>query len=345
MFDFLKKALGSLLPQPESEEEAALSEAIEVVVETTNPKIRLLSDYKGQLRRPLKQALGYTDALIGKLPGPVEFNRKAFAMNPLVHAVFGSADSMQKAFSLSRPVEQFFARPENAHVNECFVLLGMDKREQKVLGSAMKGDILRRDIQQVVVSFENHRMVAPARSLEALNQELRKLVLNDFGECALENIERLRSSKNELEEQYRRLQVKLNMLKKRQQGFEALLKASNSAEQQIQLVAAQLTEIGEKFQQTSDRIGTLDDQLGYVARILNQPQEYFQVLPAPLRLNKMGVKIQDGATEQAEDIELAEVRMGKFLDAFAVIVKYPRSEMVPREAYLTKVRAYLDIWS
>lgn len=345
MFNFLKKAFSGLLSQPESEEQAAVSEAIEMVVEATNPKIRLLSNYKTNLRPSVKQALGYANAQLAQIPGPVEFNRKAFAMNPLVHAVFGSADSMQRAFSLNRPLVEFFARPENVNVTECFALLGMEKREKRVLGSEMKGDIMVREVQQVVVSFENHQLLAPSRSEQELRNQLQNRVLDHLGGCALGNIEALRSQKNELEEQYRRLQVKLNMVQKRRQGFEALVKSGNSEEQQVQHLQQQLTETGKEFQETSDRIGTLDDQIAYIGRVLSQPQEYFQVLPASMKLDKMGIRVKDESTEPADKIELAEVQLGKSLHVFGVAVRYPRSEMIPREAYLTEARAYLDFWS
>jgi hypothetical protein len=295
------------------------------------------------LRPAVKQALAYAETMVAKIPGPVDFNQQAFAMNPVVHALFGSAQSMQKAFSLSRPLDDFFQRPENVNVTECCVLLGMSKHEKSVLGSKLRGDVMQKDVQQTVVSFEEHRMVVPSASEEALRKAIVQLFFEDMLATTLEYLENLRASKNELEEQYRRLEVRLRILNARDQGIDAVVKPTGTDAKQAERIRQQMAELEDQFNDASSRLGTLEDQVTLIGRTLSQPQEHMLINPVSFRLDSMGVKVEKNSKERAYDIQLAEVAVGRHLGAVGILARYPRSEMMPREQYLAKAKAYLGL--
>lgn len=343
MFTFLKGIFRGLISESESDEEAAISAAVESVVDGVDPRIRLLSDYRTKLRPGVKTALAYAAASMKQIPGPIEVDQKTFGTNPLVRALFGSAETLQKTFSLSRPLIEFFQRPENVNQTDCYALLGMQRQERNTLGVALQGDIVRKDVRQVTVSFREHRLRVPAGTETDLRRAFQQVAFNTMVQCAAERIEGLRSAKNELEEQQRRLRVQLKLLRTKSESFESLVKPQDTEEKKRQDTARRLAEIEQKYHDTLEQLGTLDDQIILINRVLSRPEEQLRVAPLVLRLDKMGIKVDPKTNQRADEITLAEVEIGKHFRATGVFVKYPRSEMLPPAYYHAKGLAYLDL--
>ena len=108
----------------------------------------------------MTHALEYANSIVEKVPGPIQVNGAAFGLDPRVHAFFASVDQLQRILSLSRDARKFFAAPENEDRANCFGLLVMDKRERNVLGAEVQGDMIQREVPQVMVSFTEHRILA-----------------------------------------------------------------------------------------------------------------------------------------------------------------------------------------
>ena len=61
----------------------------------------------------------------------------------------------------------------------------------------------------------------------------------------------------------------------------------------------------------------------------------------PLRVNRMGVKVDPGAASRADELELAELCLGEGLRATIALVRIPRSEMPPRQDWLAQAERAL----
>ena len=67
-------------------DEQDIERAIGIIVDETDPRLRLVRGYRKKLRKPVIRSLVYVDKLVTRIPGPFEISRKAFGSNPQVNA-------------------------------------------------------------------------------------------------------------------------------------------------------------------------------------------------------------------------------------------------------------------
>jgi len=149
--------LGNLLgsrPPPEK----ALREAIEHAVDAVDPRLKVVSDYESRLAPAVAHALRYCEAVAAAIPGPVEVGARAFAADPLVHALFATPGDISDMLGKSREVREFFADPVNAGRDEFFGLLGMRQRYKAVAGVALNGDVVQHGVPQRLLYFADHTL-------------------------------------------------------------------------------------------------------------------------------------------------------------------------------------------
>mgnify|MGYP001339415159 FL=1 len=149
--------LGNLLgsrPPPEK----ALREAIERAVDAVDPRLKVVSDYESRLGPAVAHALRHCAAVAASIPGPVEVGARAFAADPLVHALFATPGDISDMLGKSREVREFFADPVNAGRDEFFGLLGMRQRYKAVAGVALNGDVVQHGVPQRLLYFADHTL-------------------------------------------------------------------------------------------------------------------------------------------------------------------------------------------
>lgn len=149
----LGKLLGSR-PPPEK----ALREAIERAVDAVDPRLKVVSDYESRLGPAVAHALRHCAAVAASIPGPVEVGARAFAADPLVHALFATPGDISDMLGKSREVREFFADPVNAGRDEFFGLLGMRQRYKAVAGVALNGDVVQHGVPQRLLYFADHTL-------------------------------------------------------------------------------------------------------------------------------------------------------------------------------------------
>jgi hypothetical protein len=96
--------------QAERQAEAVISTAIDRVVERADPRIRLVAHYQRKLRPAVKRSLQYIDGLVANIPGPIEVNSKTWSSDPSVNAFFATVGDMQRFFSRSAELREFFEK-------------------------------------------------------------------------------------------------------------------------------------------------------------------------------------------------------------------------------------------
>ena len=60
-----------------------------------------------------------------------------------------------------------------------------------------------------------------------------------------------------------------------------------------------------------------------------------------LRLDRMGIKVDDGTDERHNALTLAELKLGEKLRAVVAFVRCPRSELPPKEDLIANAERYL----
>ena len=302
--------------------------AVEQAVDGTDPRLRVVRGYQGKLLGAVSHAWQYADSLASRVPGPIEMRRRAFSADPRVGAFFASADSLQHICSGDREMREFFKRDDNFDVDEVYALLIMQWEEKTAFGMEMKGDIIRRDVRQVIVNFFGHHLEAPGASEAETRARIRDLAFKDLVAGALENIVSRKAWREELKEQKMSLQAKLRMLRAGNDLLSSVIQPVEAGnEGDIRTTRQEIARVDEGLRKAVADLETLDDYLVHVRDALDQPESRLRLKEFSLMLDPMNIKLGDDAKGQGQKIDLMEAQSGE-QRGVVVIVKYPRAEML-----------------
>ena len=188
--------LGNLLgsrPPPEK----ALREAIERAVDAVDPRLKVVSDYESRLGPAVAHALRHCAAVAASIPGPVEVGARAFAADPLVHALFATPGDISDMLGKSREVREFFADPVNAGRDEFFGLLGMRQRYKAVAGVALNGDVVQHGVPQRLLYFADHTLGELGSGHEVTRRRLQDAAFDGLARGFAHCVEELRQEHHE----------------------------------------------------------------------------------------------------------------------------------------------------
>jgi ABC-type transporter Mla subunit MlaD len=284
---------------------AAMRDAIEQVVEASEPRIRLVGDYADKLVDAVETALNYCEKLTKQLPPALTLDARAWATDARVNAFFATVADLRATLSHPPAVRQFFEQP--GRPAECFALMLMVKRETETFGTTLAGDLLVREVRQVQVSFSEHQLHFPAASETQLRRDLRQRMLVFLASRARERIDELRMRRNALEEQRRQLRAQLQALRGQAGGLRPLLSSADADERRLATLEQRLTRTEQDLAEARKPLGTLDNYLEQVRRVIGQPEPYLRLHPLSLRLNRLGVKLDEDSPEPGEIIPLFEL--------------------------------------
>ncbi|MBI5586094.1 MAG: hypothetical protein HY892_19975, partial [Deltaproteobacteria bacterium] len=144
----LKELWGSikaaLFPDEEiRKNDAALTEALERLVQEVAPAIRHVRGYRKRLREPVRQAEKYIADLVEVIPGPRPLSVEPGGPDSLEKLLFVSPDQLGKLFRDSVDLEAFFQRETS---NQTVALLTATCSEKTIYASLRQGEIIRRDV-------------------------------------------------------------------------------------------------------------------------------------------------------------------------------------------------------
>jgi hypothetical protein len=166
-----------LKPRPALD--AATRALVERAVDGVDPLIRQAGDYARRLVPAVRCAIDYCDDIARRIPGPVEVSRAAFAADPLVHALFGSADDIELMFARSQCVREH-VMAMTAASGKCCALLGMRHREKAGYGVELAGGVVRSDVPQKTLYFTDHTLAEPSPDPDAARLRMRRLLFDSL---------------------------------------------------------------------------------------------------------------------------------------------------------------------
>lgn len=299
--------------------EEGLLKAVATAADLLDPKIRWVSGYRKKLKPAVARTLEYADELIAKIPGPIIAHPDRWDHDPLLRAIFSSPEELKAAFGVLSKAGEFL--PPSAGAPLC-ALLTMTRQEQPVFGVQAEGEIVKRDVPRTAVNFVELRLLAPSTVEAETREQLRRQALAILCSQAMAQILALRSSARELGEQREILQIKLKIHRSGRQSVAALMCGSDACDAQATRAQTTIEELERKIAETRAELGSPEDCLARVARILSRPEEHLWVEPLRLRLNSLGFKVPAGSSEPAAEIELCEIRVREGMRRAAVFVRY-----------------------
>jgi len=321
-----KWVLSRLLPDQETRKaEAALTETIERLVQEVSPAIRNIRGYRKRLRAPVEGAQKYTEGLVAASPGPRPLSADREAPDSLTALLFVDADQVRGLLHDNAELASFF---RNQTTEQAVALLTATYNEKTIFTSVLQGEIIRREVPQPAVDFTDHRIVAPAAT-ETLNRRaLNEGGLRLLGLRALEHLTNLKSQKEDLAEEKRMVGTKLKILQAHDHSLEGLLESDRDSAATAARVREMLEEIGQELDTVTAVLGTPEDALNHLLSFLNNPEYVLTIQPLSLRLNWMGVKVDENAEDPGTEIALAELEIKDRRKRVALLVTIEREEIM-----------------
>jgi len=320
--------------RPEDEEEVIESscngtpaQAVEHVVDRTYSRLRFLSGYSRRLKAPVATALHYIDALVEGVPEAVLCSRAAFSENPQVNAFFADPNHLQAVFSRSKEVHDLLeANPE---AEECWALLCMKMEEHRQLGVSLIGDAVRKDVMQTTVNFSDHQILSPATSEAEARCSLKSCI---FDRLLTYIHKRARDEKirvTELENRRNFLVTRLNR------------PASEDGGESRRELQREVDEIGETLAREIPRLASLEFHLDLVTDVLEHPAQYVSGHLNAIHLSRMGIKLDGNRTADGNEVPLFEIRVAGQGTRIGALVRFPRTELLPRQDLVRKADRFL----
>ena len=228
--------------------EELVQEAIDRAVDGTDPRLRVLAGYRKRLREPVIRAVDHVVRLVNELPPPIAVNAASYREQACLRAMFASPERMLEVLARDQGLEN--ARREGLCAEQpVTAMLSMRMSEKHTLGIDIEDEVLKRDVQQTVVSFDAHRLVDPCAEEALTRRALRRRAFDHILAQALDDMALRRSSRKELAGQRELLQRKRVALKRSGWSFDgarapAAAPDEAALERELADIEAQLEALG-----------------------------------------------------------------------------------------------------
>ena len=305
---------------------AEIAGAVENVVDGTDTRIRLVPGYRKKLQSVVLDSLEYTDELVNHIPAAIEVSSRTFTSDPYVNAFFTNVPDLQSVFSHSSEIREYMDGVYGDDA-QCCALLCMRRSERTVLGMELSGDMLKRDVRQVAVSFSDHRVYSPAPGEAETREGLKRCLFQGLVNNALDRIMKLRLASHELQSRHQLLHTRLRHYTQKSRRA----KDGESAARLAGEIEATRRELEQIEQQMVNTPALLTPQLSLeqVTGVLGRPEEFVRTRSVRLKLNKMGIRISDDSPQPCNDLNLTEAIVGNEPPRVITLAIFPRKELIP----------------
>ena len=323
-------------------EEAGASEALERIIQLTNPRLQYARRFRPRLVPAVRTAMDYARSMLASVPPAREASTQAWQSDVYMRAFFATADDLVRAFSRSPELRAWF--DANPAAQEVSVVLSMLLVERKMLGVVLVGSELQRDVPQITVSFTDYRARICGPSESELRQDIERRIVDQLALTGMAKAMEDQSRREILEQERALLRARMRMLESQGAGLTALGGQPVDAEK-FDRLHADLAVNEQNLKVLATGSEALDYQLEQIRQVLASPQEHFFLSSKRLRLNSMNIELHDDDPQPAVnlDLQLARVPMP---DAPAemrtfVLTRFPRNALLPRGALLSEAARLL----
>lgn len=284
--DFLKP---TPVPTPQ------VRKALERIGELVDPLLRSASGFERELAPAVEHVLGYCEGLIAGLPGPIDINRQSFSGDPLVHALFATADDIDQMLGHSQAVRDFLEEPQCWESEYFYALFAARRQQKKQLGIVRQGDMIQSEVPQLVIYFCDQTLVEPHCNLEVTLENLRAKGLESLLSTFHDHVESLRSEREGLRADVSMQRAHLTVLRGKSPGPEFQTHTRHLAE-----LDAQLREKAASLMP--------DQLLAALVDYLREPEAWLGLSPVSVTVDRLGI-VSD---QPSDDINLHTLKFSEF---------------------------------
>ena len=294
-----------LAPKP-APDRATLAR-IEHAIATIDPLIRQVTGYAHILAPAVTKAYDYCENLALAIPGPFEISRAAFARDPLVHALFGSADDVTTMLATSQCVRDYVSNEIALPPEHCCALLGMRRRITAGFGTRLSGEVIHRDEPQKTLTFADHTLAEPSADMDNAHRHLAERLFDGLLKGFLAHVDEVREERQELRDA-----AAIERARARAHGPEAHTR--------------RLTELQERLRETAN---TLQPEylVKTLAIYLDTPESSLSLESVRLWVDRFGILVEDrNERAQADDLRMVELTTRDQRRWVVMVVKIDRNE-------------------
>ena len=328
--------------QPGKFDKELMLRGIERVVDGTDPRLRAVSHYRRKLWDSVEHAIDYVVTFVNTLPPAITADRQGYMTDPRLRALFASPESLREILSFSDGARNYLKQAPDPLPVELYAGLGAVRVEKNVLGIEMDGEILRRDVPQIMVNFSDHRVVCFSDNEQDSRRELMRRGCDYLIETALQRLIASRVQKTQLEQQQRKLlQQKANILKQAQVGLESLTGPATLEPVDLSALEQQLQDLETELSQLRADSATLDKHLAKVVATLSEPEKVLRLESISLTLDHMNTKVAADSPRVANAMTFQEIVMGKDRRLAALFVRFPSNQLLPQPDFFKEANRLL----
>ncbi|WP_136513010.1 hypothetical protein [Geomonas edaphica] len=268
--------------------------AIERAVDGTDPWIRAVSGYRKKLRPAVLHAIEHVVALVDGTASPLMLDVAAYDSDPHLRTYFISTNELRIFLEQEPSLAELRERHGMRH--GATGLLLMQKMERVGLGAEISGDVILKDVPQVSVSFEAHRLMDVSGKEEETRYQLKRRAYDHLLRIALGRVAEIKTRRGGLEKHRALLNSKLSLLQREGWGFDPTTGEKPNVvevEKNLADIEARLLEIGK-----DDKM--LEVYLGVVADVLSHAEEHLWVDRETLVVDRMGIKRKEVSADARE---------------------------------------------
>jgi hypothetical protein len=310
-----------LKPQPPLD--AATQAGIDHAVATVEPRIKQVSGYEGKLAPAVRHALDYCQDIATRIPGPYEISRAAFAADPMVHALFGSADDIEVMLARSQCVRDHLMEISLGS-GQCCALLGMRHREKVGFGVQLTGEIVRSDEPQKTLYFTDHTLAEPSPDLPAARSRLRLALYDGLLKSFAAHVADVRTEHAGLYQE---------------QAIEsARVRSQGGPESHTR----RLDELRARLQESSHALNP-EGLLETLAACLAEPEPYLRLEPVRVSVDRTGIITGVGSEGTGDTLHFTELTSRDQRRWVVILARIEREEARRALERLEAARRYIVI--
>ncbi|OMG56224.1 hypothetical protein BJN45_00900 [Azonexus hydrophilus] len=304
----LISALADLL-KPVPPPDPAVAAALDRVIGMVDPLVRAAPRLERHLLGAVEHALGYCQGLVAALPGPIEINRRSFANDLLVHALFASPADIEDMLGRSQAVRDFLDRPE-CWASDCFCAMLAARRQQKrQFGMAQQGNIIRADVPQEIVYFSDQTLIEPCCDLDTTRDRLQAKALESLLQAFNAHVDNLRRERESLRADL---------------SVEHAWQHHNVSDEEKH--TRHLVELDVQLRQNGEALMP-ENLIEVLADFLRHPETALSLTPVSICIDRMGIVHDAGQPdEDAQTISFPELSSRDRRQHLATLVRISREE-------------------
>jgi hypothetical protein len=314
IFDWIKSS-----PTIDAETQAGIERA----VATVDPLIRQVGGYEQKLAPAVRCALDYCQDIAGRIPGPYEISRSAFAADPMVHALFGSADDIETMLARSQCVRDHLVEVSMGS-GQCCALLGMRHREKSGFGVELAGEVVRTDAPQKTLYFTDHTLAEPSPDPTAARERLRTALFDGLVKSFAAHVADVRTEHAGLYQQ------------------QAIESARARGQGGPESHTRRLDELRARLQAKSDALQP-GELLNTLASCLAEPAPYLSLEPVKVSVDRTGIITGVGREGEGDTLHFTELTSRDQRRWVVILARIEREEARRALERIEAARRYIVI--